>query len=133
MRKFSKNFLILCDEAFLGEHGKVNIIGIFERIYSPTLPAIHLKSVLVANFEVNDPNLLEADVSVDLMDEHNKTIGLSIPKIKIKIPKSKSAKRRAGIMVQLGNLKFENYGSYKFIVKIDSEVLGECIFEVQKP
>lgn len=133
MKKFSKNFLILCDEAFLGEHGKVNIIGIFEKIFSPTLPAIHLKSVLVANFEVNDPSLLEADVIVDLLDENNKTVGLSIPKIKIKIPKSEFIKRRAGIMVQLGNLKFEKYGSYKFVIKIDSEVLGECIFEVQKP
>lgn len=133
MKRFEKNFVILCDEAFLGEAGKVSIIGIFERIFADKMPAVHLKSVLVGNFNVNDNKTSEANVKIDLVDIEGNTVGLSIPNIKLNIPLSSSKIRRVGFIYALGNLKFEKYGVYKFLVTIDSEIVGEYMFEVQKP
>lgn len=132
MKKFRKNFLFLCDEAFMSENGKVNIIGIFERIYSPSLPAVHLKSVLVANFDINDKEISELEVQIDIVDKDKKAVGISIPKLKIPVT-IKEGSRKAGILIQLGNLKFDNYGEYKIVITTNGEEIGEYLFEVAKP
>ena len=132
MKKFIKNFVLLCDDAIIGQKGKVSIIGIFEKVYLTTLPGTLLKSVLVGNFDVLVNSIENIDLRVDLLDEKNTKLGLSAPTVELKVPKPDAKKRRIGFMLVLGNLKFENYGTYKFVVTMNSEITGEYSFEVQK-
>ena len=133
MKKLRKNFLFLCDNAFQGENKKLNIIGIFKVIFVPKLPAIHLKSTLVGNFEVIDKKIKEIDISIDLVDEKRSQVGLSIPPIKITIPKIKDKKKRTiNFILELGNIKFEKEGNYRYLVRTGSELVGKTSFKVIK-
>jgi len=133
MKKLKENFLFLCDNAFQGENKKLSIIGIFKVIFSPKFPFTHLKSTLVGNFDVVDTELKELEISVDLVDDKNNPVGLSLPPIKLPIPIKKDKKKRAiNFILEIGNLKFQKDGRYKFIIKADSEKVGETSFEVIK-
>jgi hypothetical protein len=47
------NFAHICDYAFFGEAGKVNIIGIFKNITVLKLPAVHPQMFIVTNITVD--------------------------------------------------------------------------------
>lgn len=133
MKKLKKNFLFLCDNAFQGENKKLSIIGIFKIIFAPKFPFTHLKSVLVGNFDIVDTRLKELELSIDLVDDKGNPIGLNLPPIKRPIPVKKDKKKRViNFILEIGNLKFQKDGKYKFIIKADSEKVGETSFEVIK-
>jgi len=133
MKKLRKNFLFLCDNAFQGENKKLSIIGIFKVILVPKLPAIHLKSTLVGNFEVLDKKIKEIDIFIDLVDEKRNPVGLSMPPVKITIPKIKDKENRTiNFILEIGNIKFEREGDYIFLIKANSELIGQTSFKVIK-
>jgi hypothetical protein len=59
-------WIVLCDYAFRGANGKMCLIGLFDTIYAPRLPALHDRAFVVASF-IGEPG--EAiDLTVEIID-----------------------------------------------------------------
>lgn len=127
--KFKQNFLLLSDEAFQGANNKLSIIGIFKEIFFPEFPHTHLKTVLVGNFDILEADSQEAEITVDLVDKKGNPIGLNLPAIKLNIPENKES---FNFILEIGNMKLEKEGRYKFIVKANNKKIGETNFKAKK-
>ncbi len=128
--KFSKNFIFLCDDAVMGENGKISLIGIFEKVNFVSIPSSLLKCVLVGNFNILDKAEEDVAIQINLLDEQGNIVGLKAPEIKLRIKKNEKKERKLGFIVEIGNLKFEKTGKYKFEIKANSERIAIHEFEV---
>ncbi|OGG06223.1 hypothetical protein A3D05_03610 [Candidatus Gottesmanbacteria bacterium RIFCSPHIGHO2_02_FULL_40_24] len=129
MKKLIQNYLFICDEAFLGQGGKMNIIGIFRTINMSKLPGTHLKTVLVGNFDVLDNSLKEVSLEISLTDSRGVSQGLTVGPMKMTVPENNKG-RNINILIEMGNVKFEKEGKYAFLVKADGETVGKADFTV---
>lgn len=132
VRKFKLNFLFLCDDAFVGEGNKLSIIGIFKNIGLGRIPGVYLKCVLVGGFTVSNRAARSLDIDVRLIGPDGQLVGAPIPPFSLPPAGEKTAAGDVNFTLELGNLKFEKEGDYKFEVKVDSEFLGEYKFQVRR-
>jgi hypothetical protein len=130
-KKFKLNFLFLCDEAFIGENRKLSIIGIFKVIKLRKVPGTYLKSVLVGSFSPLNKKIKDLNIKVNLLGPGGEPVGLSIPPVKLPTIEKKKRLRDVNFTLELGNLKFEVEGDYKFEVLANNELLGEYKFQVK--
>lgn len=131
MRKFNLNFLLICDNAFIGERGKLSVIGIFENLTFKKLPARHLSLTVVGNVTLNDPISRNITVSLDLIRKPKEKIDIKFPEVTIR-PKGKSFKKgnKLGFIVTIGNIPFEKVGNYAFRAFLNGEEVGEALLKV---
>ncbi len=132
MKKFTKNYLLLCDHAFLSEGGKLNVLGVFETINLAQIPGVHLKCALVGNISINDSSIKDALIEVSLKDPEANSVLLNIPGMKMPVSKVSNEPGKINFILELGNLKFEKEGIYTFVVKVNGEHLADYEFMVNK-
>ncbi len=116
------SFAVLADCANVSREGKLNILGIFNRIFASTLPFVHPQMHLVITFEADRADAeRDHQVRVDLIDadgarlfsiEGGLRFGSPPPGEQISINQ----------VIQLSNLKFERFGSYEFKILVNREV-----------
>lgn len=116
----------------MGDGKKLNIIGIFKRINLREIPGNYLKCVLVGNFGLLNKRLKELNINVRLIDPDKKPVGSPIPPFRLPVA-IKEGKRLEDVnfTLELGNLKFETEGKYRFEIAVNGELLGEYKFEVK--
>lgn len=110
--------------------GKLNVLGVFNRIYARDFPAIHRRLYLVIRML---SGLGEMDTKHDLKivfyDEDGKELGAQ--QGEFEIPRPKSGKQAAAdIVLEVSDLYLPQPGNYEFRLVVDREVKGIIPIEV---
>ena len=118
------NFIHVCDYASLGEGGKLNVLGIFENIFSKNVPVTHPQLYIVVNVSVKKAGNYKLHIRI-VRDKDSKEIiqQLEFP-ISINLP-SLSGEAKVGVIGQINGIKFEEFGGYTAQVLIDANKVGE--------
>lgn len=118
----------ICDNAFADQAGKLNIIGIFDEIYAPRIPAVHPKMTLV--FVVKTESRKQLNHGFNIEDPSGNKIMDSAQNPNIK-PAITGESGVINLMHNIVGLKLESYGEYK--VNIYAGNLRESILFSVKP
>lgn len=111
---------LLCDAATVDASGKLNILGIFDRIGVKELPARHGRLALVLRFRGDVSDVGEHEVEITVDDPEGDRIFQADGKLRIGA-NSRSAREgmRVPQIVNFDRMVFENEGRYLFDVKVD--------------
>lgn len=113
---------LLADYSNVSKEGKLNILGIFDRIYAQSVPATHPQMQIIMTLEAdsmesNRDHVLE----VELIDaDGNKLFSIS-GHLKFS-PPPPGEQVRINHCIQLNNVRFDHFGSYAFKILINNEV-----------
>jgi len=110
----TKNFIFLCDRAFPDADGRLNAIGLFNRVTGEGLPAHKNGFFLVANFKTSDRGAKEVNVFSKRPNEVERFITK-----KTIIPKD--GELGFGYVLGIKSLTLKDEGEYVFIVRVDGE------------
>lgn len=107
----------LCDHALVGQDGKVSLLGIFRNISVSSLPAQHPRMYVVAVLGL-EPG--PHDVVVRLMKPDGNPAMADVPRISVQA----SGGQDVNVIVELNNLSFQGYGTYRFDLEVDGSTVG---------
>ncbi|MCL4460056.1 MAG: hypothetical protein M1136_02575 [Chloroflexi bacterium] len=113
---------LLADYANVSREGKLNILGIFDRINVQSVPAIHPQMQLIMTLEADRAEAdREHKVEVELTDADG--TGLFSIKGSLQFGQPPLGER-VGInhVIQLNNLRFDRFGQYAFKILINNEL-----------
>ncbi|MDI6890165.1 MAG: hypothetical protein QMC83_04395 [Thermodesulfovibrionales bacterium] len=121
---------LLADYANVSQEGKLNILGIFDRINAQSVPATHPQMQLIITLEADR---VEADrehkVEIELIDEDGNKLFSIGGNLKFG-PPPPGEKVRLNHIMQLNNLRFDHFGSYEFKILINNMLAGEVPLSV---
>lgn len=108
-------YAVLSDFANVTQDGKVNIIGLFDTLYSLNFPAVHRSLCLITSLrsEPDDDNQTR-DIKVDLIDED----GLSLATLNGALSLGRGRQVVNQIHV-FHDLRFSKPGRYQFTIFLD--------------
>lgn len=123
----------LCEKAFLSQNGNLNLIGIFERIFSQKFPVVFPQLSIVTS--------LEGEVG-----DHKMTIKIDDPKsgeeiikpitlnINVKAPAEGVAEKPQNLRIigDINNLNFKSAGEYEVKILLNDEIAYSIPFSVQQ-
>lgn len=124
------NLAVLADYANVTGDGKLNILGIFDRINLVQIPAMHPQMHLVLRLEAHPAELDRAhNVEIRLHDPE----GTTIFEVKGEIVPRGDAGRTVSTnqILTLNNLQLEKVGDYVFVVLINNDVKTEIPLAVE--
>lgn len=114
-------FAALADYANVAEGQKLNIMGMFSRIYAATVPATHPEMQLVIQlefqpFEIGDHRLRVALQDVDGNELLHLDGNLNIA------PTPNPDPITVNHILRLRNVTFQHYGSYEFRIELNNDL-----------
>ncbi|MGE5239535.1 MAG: DUF6941 family protein [Chloroflexota bacterium] len=116
------SFAVLADCANVSREGKLNILGIFNRIFASTLPFVHPQMHLVTTFEADRADAeRDHQVRVDLIDADGIRLFSIEGDLKFGSPPP-GEQVSVNQVIQLNNLKFDHFGNYDFKILVNREV-----------
>lgn len=121
---------VLADYANVTGDGKLNILGIFDRINLMQIPAVHPQMHLVLRLEAHTAELDRPhDVEIRLQDPE----GVVIFEVKGEIVPRGDAGHAVSTnqILTLNNLQLEKIGDYRFVVLINGDVKTEIPLAVE--
>lgn len=128
------NFALLAD--FVGEtrEGKLVIAGVFDNIQARTFPTTHLQAYLVARWDARVSEGSRHRLNVRLEDHSGRVMvdQLAGDSQITFVPQGPGKRLRGQAIVQIGLLRFESAGSYRFRFLLDGKPNGEAPFDVIK-
>ncbi|MBI1280554.1 MAG: hypothetical protein GC179_20695 [Anaerolineaceae bacterium] len=110
--------------------GKLNVLGVFNRIYAKEFPAKHRRLYLVARITAS---IREFDTDYDLQIVLVDTDGneVAAQQGQIRIPRPESGKTaQADLIIEVADLPFSKQGDYEFTLIINREVKASLPIEV---
>lgn len=124
------NLGVLADYANVTGDGKLNILGIFDRINLMQIPAVHPQMHLVLRLEAHAAELdRQHDIEIRLHDPEGTTIfevkGEIVPRGEPGRPVSTNQ------ILTLNNLQLEKVGDFKFIVLVNNDLKAEIPLAVE--
>ncbi len=123
-------FAVLADAANISQEGKLNILGIFNRIWAVGFPAPHPQLQLVVACEADSAEAQQTKtLEVQLSDGDGKKV--IIISGKLKVPKGESGYPiRIHQVLPLSGIRFEKPGDYAFKVLVNGELKNTVPFIV---
>lgn len=116
--------LLLCDSAFLSVENKLNIIGIFDNIYSTKVPTTHPLMFLVGMISSDKPNYkdkltleLKAPNGEKMLENNNIEVRTSI-------------KEKGNFIIKIPIIQLKDYGVYTISVLKDNHILATTSFSL---
>lgn len=125
MAKTKLELLTVSDFASISQDGKLNIIGIFDQIYVPNLPATHVQFFIVGVIS-GEPNATE-NLWLQIESPGSKE---SVPKQNLEIRIGSNG--HSNIIASIANMSIESYGIYRIVISNDEGILGEKEFGIFK-
>ena len=121
---------VLADYANVTGDGKLNILGIFDRINLMQIPATHPQMHLVLRLEAHPAELDRShDVEIRLQDPEGATI------FEVKgdiVPRGEPGQLvSTNQILTLNNLQLEKVGEYTFVVFINNDLKAEIALAVE--
>ncbi len=125
MENVNLNYIHVCDTAFFSEMGKLNIIGIFKKIFAKKCPATHPIFSVVASFFITG---LEGNIKkkIALFDEGNNQIGDCV-EFNLDISKKQD---EINSVSTFANMTFPKFGKYNIKVFLNDNLVAACPIEV---
>lgn len=108
---------VVCDHALVGQDGKLSLLGIFRNISVSDLPAQHPRMFLVAVLGLDQG---QHAVVVRLLDPEG---GPAMPHPPEMTVHSSGAGQDVNVVVELNNLSFSSYGTYRFDLEVDGRTI----------
>jgi hypothetical protein len=131
MDSIKLNFLHLCDAASVDGLGKINILGIFTKIYLQKVPSKFLKFTIVGNISFQKLSEPKVKIEIKIFDQNK--IEVQIASLEFKaLGKGKNNSGDINIVLDLGNIEFKSFGKYSLIVYADGKELGNRPFLVEE-
>lgn len=113
---------LLADCANVSREGKLNILGIFDRLHSQSVPAVHPQMHLVLSFEADRSDAEKSHpLAIDLIDGDGARLFSLGGELRFGTPPP-GEQVRVNQVVQLNGLQFPRYGTYDFKVVVNNEV-----------
>ncbi len=112
----------LADSANISQEGKLNILGEFNQINAPTLPALHPAMSLVLRLEAGPVEYgQEKHLEVSLVDADGNRV-LEVGTAKVSVPNAGPGKRaRIVTVLNIQNTVLQRYGDYAFVVLVNGD------------
>lgn len=113
---------VLADFASITKEGKLNILGIFDIVYTNTLPARHPKIHLILKLDANiEETKMDKKITIKLMDPDGKTLmevggDFTIGEVK------PGELFTVNSILTLQNINFEQEGHHDFHILIGEEL-----------
>jgi len=117
------NFAHLCEYASILENGTPILAGIFSRMSGSSLPATRSNTSLVLNFSIDDKNT--HSLNLVIKSPSGKEI---IPPLKRDIGPVVRPDKNLGVLVNIGNLKIEEEGTFNVEIIVDDKILEKLPF-----
>jgi hypothetical protein len=113
---------LLADCANVSREGKLNILGIFDRISAQSLPATHSQMQLVMTLEADRGDADKSHkLGIELIDADGAKLLSMEGDLKFSQPPP-GEQVRINHIFQLNNMRFEHFGNYEFKILINNEV-----------
>ena len=122
----------LCDAA-ADYQGRLNILGVFDTIFAPQLPARHpfCSVALRIRFQLTERG--QHRLTLHIVDDDGNLVVLAIEgAFSVEIP-GNSRIASANVVLNLGQLQFTNYGEYAINLAIDCRQEASLPFWVREP
>jgi hypothetical protein len=115
---------VLCDAA-TDDNGKLNLLGAFDTIYTPHLPATHPQCSIALRVTFFNGDEGKHTLRVNFVDADGRSIMPDLPSIPVEVvlPDDIHFGTR-NFIVNIQQLKFENPGLYSIDLSIDNQPLA---------
>lgn len=117
------NFAHICDMAFLSQDKKLNIIGVFERIFAQKFPLRYPKMSVVMNLSI------EKGTHELLLLLQKK--GGEKPVLQMKGEVKAAGSENINLIFDLANISFEDQREYAAEIFLNGEEMGAVPFSVE--
>jgi len=111
---------VLCDAATQDSSSKLNILGAFDTIYAPQLPAMHLQCAVALRitFEPGDEGTRQ--LTLNFVNADGRSIMPALPSIPISVALPEDAHFvTRNFVVNIQQLQFAEAGAYSVDIRID--------------
>jgi len=110
---------VLCDAA-TEYHGKLNILGTFDAIWSKRMPVVHPMCAIALRMRFSKIEEGQHKVRINIVNEDGKAIAPPFEtNVNIQFRDSFPTSIATNMILNLQGLKFENYGEYSIDLAID--------------
>lgn len=114
---------LLADYANISQEGKLNILGIFDRINAQGLPATHPQMQLIISLEADRVEAeREHKMEVELINADGTKIFSIGGNLKFGLPPCGERVVKINHILQLNDLRFDHFSNYEFKIIINNEV-----------
>lgn len=122
------NYFHVCDYASLSDN-RANILGIIEDIKTAKIPLDVSQIFIVSHLWINKTGQYDEIIKIKSEDGREiKSLDLSFGNVAVK----RNIKVARGGIIKLTNIRFSDFGSYKFELYINNEILATKNIEIIK-
>src|SRR5262245_36904659 len=112
----------LADYTNITESGKLNILGIFSQIHTPSVPAVHPQMQFVVQFAFDPIETGDKTIRIALQDDDGNELLSMQGTMNLAKPSTPDPIVVNQILV-LQNIVFPRFGSYEFVIEVDGETI----------
>lgn len=123
---------LLCDAATQGQ-GKLNVLGAFDSIFSKKMPVILSTCSITTRIRFEKIEDGDHPVKIHIINEDGKNIGPK-PEGNISVKTGPGSDSTVtNVILNIQNLKFEEYGIYRIDLAIDDNIQASLPLRVAEP
>ena len=123
---------VLCDAA-TDDNGKLNVLGAFDTIYAPQLPAVHPQCAVALRVTFMSGDVGERKLKLNFVNADGRAImpPIDIP-VTVALPDDAYFLTR-NFIVNIQGLKFAEAGLYSVDIRLDGESQANSPLQVKNP
>lgn len=121
----SARFALFCDYVLISRDGKLSLIGEFDRLFSQSDTAVLGWAFFVSKLRGEASTEIEVEISLQ-SDKTHEVLFKNQMGVKL------DERGNAGIMIEMANVTFKEFGAYKAIITHQDKRLAEAELEVVK-
>ena len=123
---------VLCDAA-TDDNGKLNILGSFDTIYAPQLPAVHPQCAVALRVTFMSGDVGERKLKLNFVNADGRAImpPIDIP-VTVALPDDAYFLTR-NFIINIQQLKFTEAGLYSVDIRLDGESQANIPLQVKNP
>lgn len=124
---YTQNYLLLCENTILDDKNRITLVNVFDYLSAPQNPIVQGKFSIVGNYWISDipSNLNSLILVVSLVNGNGEIVGSPLARIEINL-KPEEGKQKIGLIVDVANLTFQDFGEYKFTISSENRIIGEA-------
>jgi len=112
---------VACDYALIDQHGKLSVLGIFERIWVADFPAVHPRLHLVLRLKGRRTEIGEHAIVIRLVDDEGREVLRGDGAVQIGEPPAGVLEVEAGAVLAF-DVPLERAGIYTFEIAVDGSL-----------
>jgi hypothetical protein len=109
---------VACDYALIDQHGKLSVLGIFERIWVERFPAVHPRLHLVLRLKGRRTEIGDHPIVIRLVDDNGREVLRGDGAVQIGEPPAGVLEVEAGAVLAF-DVPLERPGTYTFEITVD--------------